>query len=179
MNLFDKNISEFFVKGDFPKQVKDVNGNILCKIKHGWSRYRKNTVIDVENNVLFTFQEQKKSLFRDWGSQFYEIKNDVNNVTGKVSKKREQHTIDFLLTTLDGGIVLTTKMPYFEEPYEIKDVKGNVIATVNKTTENFVQDLFGKKRHIRIEELSYDRIILLGFLLSIFHALTEWGGGGS
>lgn len=157
--------------------MKDTDDNILCKIKNSQFQYRKNTVLDVNDKILFTFQERKNPSFSDWGRQFYEIKNDANDVIGKINMKREKHTIDFFLTTLDGDEILTTKMPYGYKPFEIKDTEGKVIVTVSKISENFLQDLFGKKWNIRIEKLSYDRIILMGFLLSIFHSMCGWGGG--
>ena len=181
MSLLDTDIDEYIIKpidswrGN-TIHLEDKNGNLLGKAKVGWWGYGKNSLFDSDESLVLKFQQ--KGFFKSL-HDYYEIKNSSGKLIGKIRIEGSKKT-DFLLENVDGNKILKSKLLASENSCGIYHNADKLISTIKfHRHKSFWKKLYGDAEAwtLQIHDTAFDRMLLLGFCLSIYHSQISTGSG--
>jgi uncharacterized protein YxjI len=177
VSLLDQNIKNYIIK---PREnltsnfdIEDERGNKLGRIKRGIIK-DKFSLFDSDESLLLTIN---KKIFT-WKGQTYEVKNPNGNLIGKLKQKGGLGlSPDVLFENSNGDEILSGEIPLSYASCEIYDDQGNVIASVAKENEERFIEMIQTKFVpwiLKIDDLLYDQITILGVFLAMYHADYHW-----
>jgi hypothetical protein len=175
MSLIDNNITEFFSRGYFPKEIQDNQGNLVAKLKFSFWSLKKGSVLDENCKVLFYFKMIKEhSLF--WKRVgIYDILDGDSKLLVKIFEDRPVNKKRFFLKDLEGNAILNTEAGYLQS-FEIKNMEGKTIASITNspvsTFKGLSSDLQWK---LKIEDTKIDRRYIFALFFIILYSYCEPG----
>jgi hypothetical protein len=174
MSLIDNNITEFFSRGYFPKEIQDNQGNSVAKMKFSFWTLNKGSVLDENCNVLFYFKMIKKPSFPKEGG-IYDMSDSDSKllvkilVEGPVNKKR------FFLNDLEGNAILNTEAGYLDS-FEIKNIEGKTITSITNSSVSTFKGLSSDLQwKLKIENAKIDRRYIFALFFIILYSYYEPG----
>ncbi len=106
----------------------------------------------------------------------YFIRDSTKNLLGTVRTKMVTGNQSFMMENNSGVIILIGDGPQVG-PFDIRDETGKIIATVLTNAKNSDELIrVGQNIVLQIIDLSFDRISLLGFFISMYSDFLEQQG---
>ncbi len=176
MSLLDPRTVRYVTKrislGTLPDAViLDGNHNCMGKIT-GLSLSGKQTRIFDNHDSLLVESEKKTGS----AGSIYFIRDSTQNLLGTVSTKMFTGNRSFLMRNNSGILILIGEGPQVG-PFDIRNESGKIIAKVLTNAKNSDELIrVGQNIVLQIIDLSFDRISLLGFFISMYSDFLEQQG---
>jgi len=166
MSLLDSNIQNYIVDS---LNIIDNNGNKLGSIKTSLWNSDKFTLVDSDKSTLL---KTKKKRF-GWKNKF-QVTDASENLIGTFSE-------DLIMEDKNGSKILTGNIPNEKDvPCKIYNNEGKSLAELTTKSSTSFRSLRPPETwNLHILDLSYDRILLLGFFLVAYgeNYNSHMGGG--
>jgi len=183
MSLFDDNLNEYVIKSkDNWKgnswDLEDTNGNVLGKIKFASWGNGNNSLIDLNESTLLECKRSGKG-FLKLAFDCYKIKNSSEALIGKMKKDDSKKT-DFVLENSNGEKILQCKSFPSENYFDLYDDADKLVAKIKiHSHKSFTKEIYDVPQSwtLQIQESSFEKLLLLGFCLSLYHFHIATGGG--
>ena len=186
MSLFDSNTTKYIIKwGLFNRvnpEIFDKNKNLIGKMHLSGIMNKKVLLLDSSDTPVLTASKKNLALTRT-----YEVKDGKNNQVGIVKSKSIFYYRELVMKDSNSNQVLKMDilkpkwgryLAYLDrcEGFEINEPNGKKIAKVTIELENIEYDVvktdISYTWTMDVFESSFDRKVLLGFLISI-HSSTR------
>jgi len=199
MSLFDSKITKYIIKGTgLPGswlrrdsiEIFDGNKNLIGKLDVTGIINTKTSLLDSSDTTVLTASREIISSLVNV-TRKYKIKDEKNNQVGRVKsklsfKKAFLELYEFVMIDPNGSQVITMDSLEIEQrmwsidshgDFEINEPNGKKIAKVTMKAEDSKREL-GKMDMsftwtMDVFESSFDRKVLLGFLISIFCSVND------
>ncbi len=182
MSLFDSKITKYIIKwGLFTHvnpEIFDGDKNLIGKMRLSGIMNKKLLLLDSSDKIVLTANKKNLAITRT-----YEVKDEKNNQVGIVKSKSILNYMELVMKDSNSNQVLKMDilkpkwgryLAYLDrcEGFEINEPNGKKIAKVTTEDEDRKTEL-GKLEMsftwtMDVFESSFDRKVLLGFLISIF-----------
>ena len=174
MSLLDNNITEFFARGFFPKEIQNNQANLVAKMKFSFWTISKGSVLDENCKVLFYFNMIKKPSFPEGGG-IYEILDCDSKLLVSIFVEGPENKKKFFLNDLEDNTILITEAGYLE-PYKIKNIEGKTIASITNSTISIFKGLSSDLQwKLKIEDTKIDRKYIFALFFIICYSYFEPG----
>ena len=122
--LFDTNIDYFIIKKDDTwnanARIEDHEHNIIGKIKQKGNLHKHILLLDSNDSIILESDKNPWTI-----SNTYEVKDSEGKILGIVKKKMTwRNKTEMRIENPNGEIILTSKGPFDDQFYEIRNKGG-------------------------------------------------------